>query len=129
MNMSAASYIERHKCPLYTAIQVIEGRCANRNKDGTVFCWIGGGTGKEEATFLRIIRSSLALAHVVQRTSRIGRGAGTPVAETLSAAQVVTAAAARTDKLRVLLTWITKPGAVLGPKRAMDRVAVYRSEI
>ncbi|HLJ26874.1 MAG TPA: DEAD/DEAH box helicase family protein [Candidatus Angelobacter sp.] len=29
---------------------------ANRIKDGTVFCWIGGGTGKEKATFLRALQ-------------------------------------------------------------------------
>ena len=33
---------------------------ANRNKDGTVFCWIGGGTGKEQATFLRALREALS---------------------------------------------------------------------
>jgi hypothetical protein len=32
---------------------------ANRNKDGTVFCWIGGGTGQEQATFLRALREML----------------------------------------------------------------------
>jgi superfamily II DNA or RNA helicase len=32
---------------------------ANRNQDGTVFCWIGGGTGKEQATFLRALREAL----------------------------------------------------------------------
>ncbi len=33
---------------------------ANRNRDGTVFCWIGGGTGKEQATFLRALRETLS---------------------------------------------------------------------
>lgn len=33
---------------------------ANRNKDGTVFCWIGGGTGKEQATFLHALRETLS---------------------------------------------------------------------
>lgn len=33
---------------------------ANRNKDGTVFCWIGGGTGQEQATFLRALRETLS---------------------------------------------------------------------
>jgi len=32
---------------------------ANRNKDGTVFCWIGGGTRKEQTTFLRALRETL----------------------------------------------------------------------
>lgn len=31
----------------------------DRNKDGTVFCWIGGGTGKEQAVFLRALREVL----------------------------------------------------------------------
>jgi len=34
--------------------------CADRNGDGTVFCWIGGGTGKEQATFLRALREILS---------------------------------------------------------------------
>lgn len=33
---------------------------SNRNQDGTVFCWIGGGTGKEQATFLRALRETLS---------------------------------------------------------------------
>lgn len=33
---------------------------ASRNKDGTVFCWIGGGAGKEQATFLRALREILS---------------------------------------------------------------------
>lgn len=33
---------------------------ANRNRDGTVFCWIGGGTGKEQTTFLRALREALS---------------------------------------------------------------------
>ena len=33
---------------------------ANRNKDGTVFCWIGGGTGMEQGTFLRALRETLS---------------------------------------------------------------------
>jgi len=33
---------------------------ADRNADGTVFCWIGGGTGKEQATFLRALREILS---------------------------------------------------------------------
>jgi hypothetical protein len=32
---------------------------ADRNGDGTVFCWIGGGTGKEQAIFLRALREIL----------------------------------------------------------------------
>lgn len=32
---------------------------ADRNQDGTVFCWIGGGTGKEQAIFLRALRETL----------------------------------------------------------------------
>jgi hypothetical protein len=33
---------------------------ADRNGDGPVFCWIGGGTGKEQATFLRALRVILS---------------------------------------------------------------------
>jgi superfamily II DNA or RNA helicase len=33
---------------------------ADRNPDGTVFCWIGGGTGKEQAIFLRALREILS---------------------------------------------------------------------
>jgi hypothetical protein len=33
---------------------------ADRNQDGTVFCWIGGGTGKEQTTFLRALREILS---------------------------------------------------------------------
>ena len=33
---------------------------ADRNGDGTVFCWIGGGTGKEQVTFLRALRQILS---------------------------------------------------------------------
>jgi superfamily II DNA or RNA helicase len=33
---------------------------ADRNSDGTVFCWIGGGTGKEQTTFLRALREILS---------------------------------------------------------------------
>jgi len=33
---------------------------ADRNQGGTVFCWIGGGTGKEQATFLRALREILS---------------------------------------------------------------------
>ena len=33
---------------------------ANRNKDGTVYCWIGGGTGIEQTTFLRALRETLS---------------------------------------------------------------------
>jgi hypothetical protein len=32
----------------------------DRNSDGTVFCWIGGGTGKEQAIFLRALREILS---------------------------------------------------------------------
>ena len=32
---------------------------SNRNDDGTVFCWVGGGTGKEQAIFLRALREAL----------------------------------------------------------------------
>jgi hypothetical protein len=31
----------------------------DRNQDGTIFCWIGGGTGKEQAVFLRALREVL----------------------------------------------------------------------
>jgi len=31
----------------------------NRNDDGTVFCWVGGGTGKEQAIFVRSLREVL----------------------------------------------------------------------
>lgn len=34
--------------------------CANKNKDGSVFCWIGGGNGKEQAVFLRALREVLS---------------------------------------------------------------------
>jgi superfamily II DNA or RNA helicase len=33
---------------------------ANRNQDGTVFCWVGGGTGKEQVSFLRALREALS---------------------------------------------------------------------
>ncbi len=33
---------------------------ADRNQDGSVFCWIGGGTGKEQAIFLRALREILS---------------------------------------------------------------------
>lgn len=33
---------------------------ADRNQDGTVFCWLGGGTGKEQAAFLRALRETLS---------------------------------------------------------------------
>jgi superfamily II DNA or RNA helicase len=33
---------------------------ANRNKDGTVFCWIGGATGKEQSIFLRALRETMS---------------------------------------------------------------------
>jgi hypothetical protein len=32
---------------------------SNRNDDGTVFCWVGGGSGKEQAIFLRALREVL----------------------------------------------------------------------
>ena len=32
---------------------------ADHNQDGTVFCWIGGGTGAEQAIFLRALRDVL----------------------------------------------------------------------
>jgi superfamily II DNA or RNA helicase len=32
----------------------------DRNSNGTVFCWIGGGRGKEQATFLRALRETLS---------------------------------------------------------------------
>ena len=32
---------------------------SNRNDDGTVFCWVSGGAGKEQATFLRALREIL----------------------------------------------------------------------
>ena len=32
---------------------------ANRNEDGTVYCWIGGGTGREQAIYLRALREVL----------------------------------------------------------------------
>jgi hypothetical protein len=33
---------------------------ADRNQDGTVFCWIGGGTGKAQTVFLRALRETLS---------------------------------------------------------------------
>jgi superfamily II DNA or RNA helicase len=33
---------------------------ADRNQDGTVFCWIGGGTGKDQTVFLRALREILS---------------------------------------------------------------------
>ena len=32
---------------------------ANRNRDGTVYCWVGGGTGQEQAVFLGALRETL----------------------------------------------------------------------
>jgi superfamily II DNA or RNA helicase len=32
---------------------------ANRNQDGSVFCWLGGAAGKEQAIFLRALRDAL----------------------------------------------------------------------
>jgi superfamily II DNA or RNA helicase len=32
---------------------------ADRNDDGTVFCWIGGGTGREQSAFLEAMRQTL----------------------------------------------------------------------
>lgn len=32
---------------------------ANRNKDGTVYCWLGGATGKDQAIFLRALQDTL----------------------------------------------------------------------
>lgn len=32
---------------------------ADRNKDGTVYCWIGGGSGKQQAIFLRALKDVL----------------------------------------------------------------------
>ncbi len=32
---------------------------SNRNDDGTVFCWVGGGTGKEQAILVRSLREVL----------------------------------------------------------------------
>jgi hypothetical protein len=32
---------------------------ADKNKDGTVFCWVGGGTGKEQTAFLQAMRQTL----------------------------------------------------------------------
>jgi hypothetical protein len=32
---------------------------STRNDDGTVFCWVGGGAGKEQAIFLRALREIL----------------------------------------------------------------------
>jgi len=32
---------------------------ANRNDDGTVFCWVGGSTGRDQAAFLRALREVL----------------------------------------------------------------------
>ena len=32
---------------------------SNRNQDGSVFCWLGGGVGKEQAIFLRTLRDAL----------------------------------------------------------------------
>jgi hypothetical protein len=33
---------------------------SDRNQDGSVFCWIGGGTGIEQASFLRALREVLS---------------------------------------------------------------------
>jgi superfamily II DNA or RNA helicase len=33
---------------------------ADRNQDGTVYCWIGGGTGQEQTVFLRALREVLS---------------------------------------------------------------------
>jgi hypothetical protein len=33
---------------------------ANRTKDGSVFCWVGGGTGQEKAVFLRALEEVFA---------------------------------------------------------------------
>jgi len=33
---------------------------ANRNQDGTIYCWVGGGTGKEQSIFLRALRDTLS---------------------------------------------------------------------
>lgn len=33
---------------------------ADRNQDGTVFCWIGGGTGKDQSIFLRALKEILS---------------------------------------------------------------------
>ncbi len=32
---------------------------ADKNQDGTVFCWVGGGTGKEQSAFLEAMRQTL----------------------------------------------------------------------
>jgi len=32
---------------------------ADRNRDGSVYCWIGGGTGRDQAIFLRALREAL----------------------------------------------------------------------
>lgn len=32
---------------------------ADKNEDGTVFCWVGGGTGKEQTAFLQAMRQTL----------------------------------------------------------------------
>ncbi len=32
---------------------------ADRNQDGTVYCWIGGGTGQEQTVFLRALKEVL----------------------------------------------------------------------
>ena len=46
-----AGAMDRHSEPLRIY--------ANRNDDGTVFCWIGNGSGKEQATFVRALREAL----------------------------------------------------------------------
>jgi superfamily II DNA or RNA helicase len=33
---------------------------ADRNQDGTVYCWIGGGTGQEQTVFLRALKEVLS---------------------------------------------------------------------
>jgi hypothetical protein len=33
---------------------------ADHNQDGTVYCWIGGGTGQEQTVFLRALREVLS---------------------------------------------------------------------
>jgi hypothetical protein len=32
---------------------------ANRNDDGTVFCWVGGSAGRDQTAFLRALREVL----------------------------------------------------------------------
>jgi hypothetical protein len=40
---------------------------ANRNDEGTVFCWVGGSTGRDQTTFLRALREVLRPRYFLAR--------------------------------------------------------------